>query len=353
MNRLADNIQPQDIVLLHVGGSLGSYGPIDAILQCFPQQSVVVAVEARELEEDRMTQSRNEAGGVRTVLINACIAETTGTSPFFVNRHSESSSMLPPGPRALDEHIVGYSPPGVTTWKQNTEVERTITLNTVSLHAFAQNHGLVPDVLSLDVQGMELRILKGAGDTLCDTNCIVSEVEFLEIYSGQGLFHDQMRLLEGYGFRVADFLNTQYWHPGPACGAGFLTVAEALWFKRIDAFLATSDADHVILRGIKLAAVAFAFRRYSYAFALMKELMRRDGTLVESLCRTHGFDVLLGMVREIDDNLANYSADNAYFSRHPLSWEADSASPGPRPNAVGLLGRTAGRLARFMLRLER
>lgn len=344
-------IQPQDIVLLHVGGSLGSYGPIDSVLRCFPRQSVVFAFEARESEEDKIMQSRYEANGVRTILVNACIGETSGTFPFFINKHGESSSMFPPSPQALDEHLLGY-PPGVRTWRQNTELERMITLNTISLQEFTEQQGIIPDVLSIDAQGMELRIMKGAMNAMRLANCIISEVEFFEIYSGQGLFHEQMLLLDSYGFRLADLLNTQYWHPGLAWGEGFLTVAEALWFKKIDAFLKlSSQENHFILRGIKLSALAFAFKRYSYSYALLKELMKCDNALVAELCYKHGFEILLKMTDEVDNNLDNYALDNSFFVKHPPNVQTGTEHTSPSRRCFQrFLGRAARKVGRVMLR---
>lgn len=296
-------IEPEDIILLHVGGAVGSCDPLALVVNCFPRQCVVFTFEAREVEGDRITKKRYEASGVRTVLVNACIAETAGTSPFFINKHGDSSSMLPPSQQALDEHSPDF-PAGVRTWRDNTELERVITLNTINLQEFIEQQGVSPDVLSIDAQGMELRIMKGAGSAMSLVNAVVSEVEFFEIYSGQGLFHEQMLLLDNYGFRLADLLNSQYWHPGPACGKGFLTVAEALWFRNIKSFLELNAAgDCFVMRGIKLAAVAFAFQRYSYSYTLLKELIKRDRALVEGLCYKHGFEILLKMADSVDRNL--------------------------------------------------
>jgi len=162
--------------------------------------------------------------------------------------------------------------------------------------------------------------MKGTGSAMRLVNSVISEVEFSEVYSGQGLFHEQMSLLDSYGFRLADLLNSQYWHPGPVCGQGFFTVAEALWFKQIAKFLELNLQDnHFILRGIKLSAVAFAFGRYSYAYAVLKELMNRDKALVTQLCSEHGYEILLKIVAEVDNNMSSYTLDNSFFVKHPLS----------------------------------
>ena len=320
MGQIDLKIEPQDIVLFHVGGSGGYYGPIDAVIDRFPQQCVVFGFEARETNEDKIMLESYRQKGVRTVLVNRCVAERSGRMPFFINKHGESSSMLAPSPSALMEHVV-Y--PGIHTWGENTELERETTVDTISLQEFVGAQEVVPDVLSIDAQGMELHVMRGAGDWMRFANCVVSEVEFFEIYSGQALFDEQMSFLDGYGFRLTDLLNRQYWHPGPACNEGFLTVAEALWFRKITSFLELNAADkHFVLRGIKLSAVAFSFERYSYSYMLLKRLIDFDKALVSDLCRQHGFEILLKMVAEIDNKLRNYSLDNMFFMRNPLSVQA-------------------------------
>jgi FkbM family methyltransferase len=291
----------------------------------FPKQCVVIAFEARESADDLETQRAYELNGVRTILVNACIADRTGTGRLFINKQVASSSMLPPSPQAVNEHIAPFAPPEITTWGENTELDREIALNTISLGDFLNDRGVTPDVLSIDAQGMELLIMKGMGRAIDLTNAVISEVEFFEIYSGQGLFHEQFGFLAEHGFRLADLLNSQFWHPGPVCGQGFYTVAEALWFKKIDAFLSYNEAsDHLLLQGIKLAAVGFAFERFSYAYMLLKRLMARDEAQVVELCQALGFEVLLKLVEAVDKNLPYYALDTQFFKNlkflcHPNS----------------------------------
>ena len=310
------DIQPQDIVLLHVGGC-GAYGPIDSVLTMFPKQCVVIAFEARESADDLETLRAYELCGVRTILVNACIADRTGPGRLFINKQVSSSSMLPPSPQAVNEHIAPFAAPEITTWGENTELDREIALDTISLGDFLNDRGVTPDVLSIDAQGMELLIMKGMGPAIDLTNAVISEVEFFEVYSGQGLFHEQFGFLAEHGFRLADLLNSQFWHPGPVCGQGFYTVAEALWFKKIDAFLSYNEAsDYLLLQGIKLAAVGFAFDRFSYAYMLLKRLMARDEAQVVELCHKLGFDILLQLVEIIDKNLPDYTVNNQLFLKH-------------------------------------
>lgn len=318
---------PEDIVVFHVGGT-GGYGPIDALLETFPGRCVVYVFEARSSEADVKTQEAYTKRGVRTVLVNACIADQVGSARLYVNRHEASSSMLPPSPGALGEHIPGLS--GANTWQENTELEREVILPTISLGHFVQEESVVPDVLSVDAQGMEYRILKGLGSSLGSVNLVVSEVEFFEVYAGQALFDEQFALLREAGFRLAHLYNMQDWHPGPICGAGFLTVAEALWVREISSYMGSNEAStSFLLQGVKLAAVAFAFRRYSYAYALLKELKTRDEQGVVALCRRCGFEVLLDLLGEMDGRMHRYCADNQIFTRYGVGVERSSL-PGLR-----------------------
>jgi hypothetical protein len=58
------------------------------------------------------------------------------------------------------------------------------------------------DLLWLDVQGFELRLLEGAGSLLDTVSAIHTEVNLCETYEGAVLYEDLRRWLECRGFRV-------------------------------------------------------------------------------------------------------------------------------------------------------
>lgn len=309
------NVEPQDIVMFHIGGC-GTYGPIDAVTRLFPNQCVIFAFEARETKADTIIQEYYNSAGVKTFLVNIGIAGKSGVRDFYVNKHVESSSLFPPSEQALNEHIFPYIVPnsGVITWRENTELDYMTKVNVINLESFIKEYAIIPDVLSIDAQGAELEILRGIGVYIEQVNTIVSEVEFFEIYKGQGLFHEQVEFLSRYGIRLAELMNTQMWSPGPEYGKGFLTVAEALWFKSIDKFLAINkSADNHLISGIKLAAIGYSFDRFSYAYTLMKKLIERAEDQVIALCIRYGYEKLLELVTMIDDNLLNYEQDKFFF----------------------------------------
>jgi FkbM family methyltransferase len=92
------------------------------------------------------------------------------------------------------------------SWIDNeTKTNDTITVKTDTVDSFCQrmNIGSI-DILKLDVQGAELLTLQGASGMLQGKkiNLIYTEVEFIEIYKGQPLFHDITTYLLQYGYKL-------------------------------------------------------------------------------------------------------------------------------------------------------
>jgi hypothetical protein len=226
-----------EIVIFHVGGGSDEVGPVERVQKMFPTR--LVTFEA---------------------LDGQCISDAHGEAAFYVNKCPLSSGLFPPNERFAAET---YGDSGIT-WGANTEVDRVLRLETVPLNAIWREQ---PDVLSLDVQGAEYAVLKGASDLLGGVLCVVSECEFEPIYDGQPLLDAQMRLLRSCGFRLMTFMNTQEWHHGPKFGLGFFTVAEAVWLRHDYERLDDAQTE-------KLAMIAASFGRLSYALLL---LARIDG----------------------------------------------------------------------------
>lgn len=85
-------------------------------------------------------------------------------------------------------------------------VQKEIEVETIRLDAFMQDKGIPGvDILWMDVQGAEGRVLEGLGERLSDLRCLHMEVEFFEIYKGQSLFGDVDPWLRARGFRLLGF----------------------------------------------------------------------------------------------------------------------------------------------------
>lgn len=321
VSNITKELGPLDIVLFHVGGT-GNYGHIESIIKRFASHAVVVCFEANSSEDDELVREQYSASGVRTFLVPKCVGDSVGRQQFFVNKYRESSSIFLPSPQALEEHIMcrsmskGYA---VHTWGQNCELDHTEEMETITLDSMIQQNILPsPDVLSIDAQGAELRIMRGgehciAGSVLC----VISEVEFYEIYQGQDLFCAQMNFLSSHGFRFADIYSKQYWHPAPAAGEGFLTVAEAMFFREFEKYrfqLKDSDPDILLYKLMKLSAIAYAFGRFSYSAKIVRSILEEYGDKAQKLFLSDkSYRPILRMQQYMQKNNSKYLNDFEVF----------------------------------------
>lgn len=229
-----------EITVYHIGGETDEIGPIECVKKAgFPLK--LVTFEATE---------------------GQCIDDSDKPEvEFYINKHPMSSGLYRPNTRYVNEVFADAS----ITWGTNTALERIIKVSTTSIDAVREKRGDQPDVLSIDAQGAELRILRGATKTIRNVLCVVNEVEFAQIYEGQPLFDDQMAFLRPYGFRLMDLFSMQEWHHGRKFGKGFITVAEAVWLRH--------DYENLSADQIEtLAMIAAGFGRLSYTLLLLERL---------------------------------------------------------------------------------
>jgi len=321
LKNITKDLNPLDIILFHVGGT-GDYGHIDSIIKRFTSHAVVVCFEANSSEKDELVQEQYSASGVRTFFVPKCVGDSVGKQRFYVNKYRESSSLFLPSPQALQEHIMCMSMSKrcpVHTWGQNCELDHIEEVETITLDSMIQQGILpAPDVLSIDAQGAELRIMRGGERCISESVLsIVSEVEFYEIYKGQDLFCAQVNFLSDYGFRLADIYTKQYWHPAPASGEGFLTAAEAMFFREVEQYcykLKDSGSDILLYKLMKLAAIAYAFSRFSYSAKIVKLVLEEYGDKARQLFLSDkSYKPVLKMQQYMQKNHYKYLKDFEVF----------------------------------------
>ena len=304
-------VDPLDIVVYHIGGE-GRYGPATPILERYAENSLLVVFEAR----DEASEFQAEAGGeshARKIFINRCISGKSGPAKFYINKFGLSSSMLPPSPRAIDEHPAYRH---CVTWGENTELDREVTLETVSFDDLLRDGQLpTPDIFSLDAQGAEYDIMCGAKNTFHAILGVVTEVEFSEIYQGQGLFHQQFAFLLERGIRLADVLHVQYWHPDIAIGKGFLTVGEAVWLRLPESIADDEPVETRFRKLLKLGAISFALGRKSSAYKIARRLMTEFQPQLAELGDHPFWRDLSELHSYVESHRDDYAKDTEYFLR--------------------------------------
>lgn len=307
-------VAPLDIVIHHVGG-VGGYGPVKKVIEMFPERVVVFCFEANPSPKDLLVQKKYLEKGIRTVFVPKCLGDRNGKQKFYVNKHGASSSIFPPAPEVLEEHVP-YD--DVHTWGQNCEVDYVTEFDVVTLDELVEK-GEIPgfDILSMDIQGSEMPVLRGGQKTVLESLCVITEVDFVEIYQGQELFGSQQDFLTKHGYRLADILNTQYWHPGPRAGLGFLTMGEALYLRTIKACLEKFQGETLLHKLLKLAAIAYAFRRLSFSSKLIGLALEKYGKQAETILSSEkDFKKMYDLQQYMEKNHSQYLKNNWFFYKN-------------------------------------
>lgn len=100
---------------------------------------------------------------------------------------NKSSSLLPPG--EVTEHY---------PW---LKFDQAIEVQTETLENFCGAHDIDHiDLIHMDVQGAELKVLRGAGDLLRRVKAIWLEIESVALYEGQPLAAEMQTFMESQGF---------------------------------------------------------------------------------------------------------------------------------------------------------
>jgi len=122
------------------------------------------------------------------------VGVTRGPQQFNLYKNRGNSSQLLPNPEFQK------------SFQSNFAVESTVTVQGITLDDFVTEKNLDIDFLKLDSQGTEYDILAN-GTTIVESALMIEcEVEFVEMYLNQKLFHEIFQLLHERGF-VLLYLN--------------------------------------------------------------------------------------------------------------------------------------------------
>lgn len=206
----ASPIEADLLGVFHPGSALvifdiGSCEGEDSIryARLFPN-ATIYAVEPLEANLRRIHANleRYRCPGIRVV--PCAFSDAGGSASFYVSSGrppqvgpevdwdfgNKSSSLLAP-----DQHLV------VHPWVRFDEV---VEVPTQTLTDFCAGEKVTDiDLIHLDVQGAELKVLSGGLTVLERTKLIWLEVERVQLYAGQPFAHDVERFMTTHGFRLA------------------------------------------------------------------------------------------------------------------------------------------------------
>lgn len=171
--------------VLDVGASRGQFALFarsrfrGAKIVCFEPLPEARATASRVLDDDDIT------------LHGVALGVSSGQTELHVSARDDSSSLLPIGSQQVNMF------PG-------THETGTITVRVERLEKYLDDTIVRPCLLKLDVQGMELEVLRGAGPKLAHVDEVFVEVSFIELYTGQALAGDVIGYLAEHGLRLVD-----------------------------------------------------------------------------------------------------------------------------------------------------
>lgn len=133
---------------------------------------------------------------------NIALSDAEGAVEFFRNGISHTNSLYKVNLESTDSIYMTK----VRSHERDFEPERfnqEIKVSTCRLDDFCKRQGISHiDLLKIDVQGAEARVLVGAGALLKEVDNVIVEVLFFDYYEHQGGFLEVERVLAPFGFRL-------------------------------------------------------------------------------------------------------------------------------------------------------
>lgn len=195
--------------VLDVGANIGQYA---SLLRQAGFEGTIVSCEPLSGAFARL--ATRASGDPRWDVENVAVGARVGTASINVSKNSFSSSLRPMTRAHLE------SAPG-SRYLATEQVAVTTVADLV------RARGLRPasTLLKVDTQGFEGEVLAGAGELMDELGGLQVEMSFVELYDGQLLYDDLMKLICGHGFRLHSFA------PGFSAPDGRLLQVDGLFVR--------------------------------------------------------------------------------------------------------------------------
>jgi len=163
-------------------------------------------VYAFECNPDTLPKCRKKVAGIERIhLTEKAVSDKTGSVTFYpIDTEKTKTPHRDGNP--------GASSMFKATGKYPKEqyVQKKVTVPAVSLSDFMDEKKIPGiDLLWLDTQGAEIKVLTGLKEKLAKVKVIHTEVNFMEIYAGQPLFEEVKAFLEKNGFEFICFTSKE------------------------------------------------------------------------------------------------------------------------------------------------
>lgn len=181
-----------DLTIFDVGAYVGD---VTAIYRDIFPKATIYCFEPFPESFEKLSQLAN-GGFIRLYQIALC--ESDGGVKLQVNSDRSSNSLLP-RPQS-----------GTKYYSSKSQNVGQIEVETRALDTFCDGEGISEiDILKLDVEGSEIKVLTGASKKLANQQIrlIFTEVMFVSHYEGGCLFHEVSAFLRQYGYTLFNLYN--------------------------------------------------------------------------------------------------------------------------------------------------
>jgi FkbM family methyltransferase len=181
--------------IFDVGANRGQ--TTEAFLTIFPK-ATIHAFEPFEASTNIFKKNHSTKNNV--ILNETGLSNQVGTATLHINSSVDTNSLL-------ESKKIG------ATSDKSCETVGTVTiqLNTIDQYCIENNINQI-DVLKIDVQGAEIKVLEGAKNMLSEgkIKLIFTESYFVQQYQDQPLFHEIAAFLYQYNFTLQDIYDPYY-----------------------------------------------------------------------------------------------------------------------------------------------
>lgn len=290
-----------DFIIFHVGGK-GGIGIVKNIAKWSRRKSNNVEIyifeadfgDKNEVDRDKKIKERlKKRCGAKVEILKYCVSDHNGVEEFYINKHGPASSLFKMEPEASEYTYRRKLKKGgveITKWKEHCETKEVKVIDVVTFNDISKNIGKIPDFLSMDAQGSELSIMKGASDFFKgDLLGVITEVEFREIYKGQPLFAEQDQFLRKNGFIFIDMFSSQKWFMGALIDNNLLTGGEVIYLRHFSYFINKYKIDLDILFPllVKLGIISKTLGYSTYTSHMCRYIIKEYGDKWSSYLRNN------------------------------------------------------------------
>lgn len=206
------------------------------------------------------------------------VADRVGEQTLFLTRSPWCSSLLRPRQDWLNR----------LEFYRLFDVVETAKVNVVTLASVNEVQTRDFDIVKVDVQGMELPILRNSGRLLEQVFAVETETGFIQNYEGETTFGEIDVFMRAQGFRLFDLTTHRQPRRNPL-GRSFrstqqMIVAEAIWLKDYVQLVREGRPAKLTRRKcLAVLAICAALRTYDFGFELARYFCE-SGVLTEEDC---------------------------------------------------------------------